>query len=241
MRGSGRCDDDGERPGKPENKISTAVSEGLYSQYDNRNRCRVNIGNSFTNGPPRGALVDRPGSGPGRRDGRPWPACASLPDDQSSPPPMGACKLASCTGDTSGKRTFGFVALYKKGATTPEGLRIKIWDASETVDDDNQMGAATTPRRWAAAASSFTASSALRQKRGGRPENGRLPSCCLTTSRTARTDTPAFVKSFPILTHACESDYDMKNPQTLPIHLPRQQALSAAGRTASAAREGQLN
>ncbi len=35
--------------------------------------------------------------------------------------PAGACRLASCTAETSGKATFGFVSRYKKGANVPDG------------------------------------------------------------------------------------------------------------------------
>ena len=35
--------------------------------------------------------------------------------------PAGACRLASCTKETTGKATFGFVSRYRKGATTPDG------------------------------------------------------------------------------------------------------------------------
>jgi probable HAF family extracellular repeat protein len=35
--------------------------------------------------------------------------------------PEGACKLSTCTDQTVGKATFGFVSRYKPGATTPSG------------------------------------------------------------------------------------------------------------------------
>ena len=35
--------------------------------------------------------------------------------------PAGACRLASCTMETTGKATFGFVSRYRKGANTPDG------------------------------------------------------------------------------------------------------------------------
>jgi hypothetical protein len=35
--------------------------------------------------------------------------------------PVGACKLSSCTDDTTGKASFGFVAKYQQGANVPTG------------------------------------------------------------------------------------------------------------------------
>ena len=35
--------------------------------------------------------------------------------------PVGACNFGSCTDDTIGKATFGFVSKYKKGQSTPSG------------------------------------------------------------------------------------------------------------------------